>query len=144
VRRDKHSGSGRRLVARGKAFEMHGVVPANRVWSRGGLRADGAVVLVLRAHEVHKTAGPDSYRVWAPNVGNASPWSDTPGGKERLEHCRLAVERGAAEALLTYGKGALPDLVDCEQLLSLSIGQRGEEYWATCVRHRRVGVVSHQ
>ena len=27
-----------------------------------------------------------------------------PGGSERLEHCRLALERGAAEGLLIYGK----------------------------------------
>lgn len=153
VRRDKHSGSGRRLITRGKAFEKHGVVPANRVWSRGGVRADGTVVFVLRAEDAHKTAGPDSYLLWAPNIDNSHPWSDTAGGKERLQHCRIALERGVAEGLLIYGKraagaapkdnGTLADLVDAGQVLSLSMERRGEEYWATCAQQKRVGVVTH-
>jgi hypothetical protein len=154
VRRDKHSGAGRRLVTRGKAFEKHGVVPANRVWSRGGVRADGAVLFVIRADEVQKTDGQDHHLLWAPNVGNSHPWSDTAGGKERLQHCRIALERGVAEGLLIYGKrvagapgkdnGTLADLVDAGQVLSLSIEKRGEEYWATCVRQKRAAVVTHQ
>jgi hypothetical protein len=154
VRRDKHSGSGRRLITRGKAFEKHGVVPANRVWSRGGVRADGAVVFILRADEVQKTEGRDRYLLWAPNVDNSHPWSDTSGGKERLQHCRTALERGVAEGLLIYGKraagatpkdnGTLPDLVDAGQVLSLSIEKCGEEYWATCAPQKSVTVVTHQ
>jgi hypothetical protein len=154
VRRDKHTGEGRRLITRGKAFEKHGVVPANRVWSRGGVRADGAVVFVIRADGVHKTDGPDSYLLWAPNIGNSHPWSDTAGGKERLQHCRIALERGVAEGLLIYGKraadappkdnGTLADLVDAGQVLSLSIEKRGEEYWATCAPQKRVAVVTHE
>lgn len=153
ARRDKHSGSGRRLITRGKAFEKHGVVSANRVWSRGGMRADGTVVFVIRADGVHKTDGPDRYLLWAPNIGNSHPWSDTAGGKERLQHCRIALERGAAEGLLTYGKpvagaaardGVLSDLVDAGQVLSLSVEQRGEEYWATCAPQKRPAVVTHE
>jgi hypothetical protein len=153
-RRDKHSGSGRRLITRGKAFEKHGVVPANRVWSRGGVKADGAVVFVIRADEVQKGDGPDNYRLWAPNIGNSQPWSDTPGGRERLEHCRIALERGAAEGLLIYGKrkagrtpkdnGTLADLVDAGQVLNLTIERRGEEYWAVCAPQKRVSVITHQ
>jgi hypothetical protein len=142
VRRDKHSGSGRRLITRGKAFEKHGVVPANRVWSRGGVRADGAVVFVIRADEVQKTDGPDRHLLWAPNIGDSNPWSDTAGGKERLQHCRIALERGVAEGLLIYGNRA--GLVDAGQVLSLSIEKRGEEYWATCAPQKRVRVVTHQ
>jgi hypothetical protein len=154
VRRDKHSGSGRRLVPRGKAFEKHGVVPANRVSSRGGVRADGAVVFVLRADEVHKSAGPDCYLLWAPNIANSHPWSDTAGGKERLQHCRLALERGVAEGLLIFGRpasgaprkdnGSLADLVDAGQVLNLTVEKRGEEYWGICASQKRVAAVTHE
>jgi hypothetical protein len=143
VRRDKHSGSGRRLITRSKAFEKHGVVPASRVWSRGGLRADGAVVFLLRAGDVHKISGRETYRLWAPNTGNSQPWSDTAGGRERLQHCRVALERGVAEALLTYGSGSTAELVDLDQLITLRIEQRGEEYWATCTSQKRA-VVTHE
>jgi hypothetical protein len=148
VRRDKRSGEGRRLVARGKAFEKHGVVPGNRVWSRGGVRADGVVVLALRADEVHKTEGTDSYLLWAPNIDDSHPWSDTAGGKERLQHCRIALERGVAEGMLIYGKGKAngtsADRVDAGQVLKLNIEKRGEEYWATCAPEKRVTVVTHE
>jgi hypothetical protein len=148
VRRDKHAGPPRRLVTRRKAFETLGVVPGHRVWSRGGVRSDGAVVFALRADEVQKSEGVDSYLLWAPNVDNSHPWSDTAGGKERLEHCRIALERGVAEGLLIYGKraaGAPPedngtkmDRLDAENVLSLTIEKRGEEYWATCAPQKRV------
>src|SRR6266850_3214892 len=77
VRRDKHTGEGRRLITRGKGFEKLGVVPASRVWSRSGVRPDGSVVFILRADEAHKTDGLESYLLWAPNTGNSHPWSDT-------------------------------------------------------------------
>ena len=93
--------------------------------------------------------------LWAPNTDKSHPWSDTPGGKERLEHCRIALERGAAEGLLTYGKraaagappkdsGTSPDLVDAGQVLKLTIEKRGDEFWATCAPQRRVSVVTHE
>lgn len=148
VRRDRQPGLPRRLVARGKAFELHGVSVRHRVWSRGGIRSDGAVVLTVVADEVQKLEGADSYLLWAPNVDDSRPWSDTPGGKERLEHCRIALERGAAEGLLIYGKraaGAPPKdnststgPVDAETVLSLHVEKRGEEYWASCAPPRRV------
>jgi hypothetical protein len=153
VRRDKHTGEGRRLITRGKAFEKLGVVPASRVSSRGGVRPDGTVVFILRADEAHKTEGMESYLLWAPNLRNSHPWSDTAGGKERLQHCHLALERGVAEGLLIYGKrvaGAPPkdtgtaDLIDAGQVLNLKIEKRGEEFWATCAPQRRVAVVTHQ
>jgi hypothetical protein len=153
VRRDKHTGEGRRLITRGKAFEKLGVVPASRVSSRGGVRSDGSVVFVLRADEAHKTDGMESYLLWAPNIRDSHPWSDTAGGKERLQHCHLALERGVAEGLLIYGKrvaGAPPkdsgtaDLIDAGQVLNLKIEKRGEEFWATCAPQKRVAVVTHQ
>lgn len=148
VRRDRQPGLPRRLVARGKAFEMHGVSVRHRVWSRGGIRSDGAVVLTVVADEVQKGEGADSYLLWAPNVDDSRPWSDTPGGKERLEHCGIALERGAAEGLLIYGKraagapfednGKSAGRVDAETVLNFRVEKRGEEYWATCTPPRRV------
>jgi hypothetical protein len=147
VRRDRQSGPARRLVTRRRAFEMHGVSPSNRLWSRGGIRSDGVVVLTVRADEMQKADGADSYLLWAPNIDDSRPWSDTPGGKERLEHCRIALERGAAEGLLIYGKraaGAPPkdngtktDRVDAETVLNLRVEKRGEEYWASCAPQKR-------
>ncbi len=149
VRRQKQPGEARRLVSRRKAFEMHGVSLHNRVWSRSGVRAaDGAVVLTVRADQIQKTEGANNCLLWAPNIAASRPWSDTPGGKEELEHCRLALERGAAEGLLTYGKraaGAAPedngtstDRVNAETVLSLRVEKRGEEYWATWTQQKRV------
>lgn len=140
VRRDRKSGFARRLVTRGRAFEMRGVSLRNRVWSRGGIRTDGAVVLTVRADEVRKAEGTDSYLLWAPNVADSYPWSDTPGGKERLEHCRIALERGAAEGLLIHDA----ERVDPETVLNLRVEKRGEEYWASCTPQQRVTVVTHE
>jgi hypothetical protein len=135
VRRDVPKGV-RRLVSRSKAFELHGVIPANRVWSRGGIRSDGAVVLTVRADEVHKAEAGSSSLLWAPNIGDSHPWSDTPGGRERLEHCRIALERGTAQGLLIYGTKT--DRVDPEMLLELRVEKRGEEYWASWTAGKRV------
>ena len=110
--------------------------------SWGGVRhADGTVVMSLWADSIKSRGGTCGYLLWAPNTGGSRPWSDTPGGKERLEHCRIALERGAAEGLLIHGKrtpgapggdgGA--DGVDAETVLELRVDKRGEEYWAVCV-----------
>jgi hypothetical protein len=125
LRRDRRAGIAR-LVSRRRAFEMNGVSARNRVWSSGGMRSDGAVFLTLRADEMQKADGAHSYLLWAPNIADSRPWSDTAGGKERLEHCRVALERGTAQGLLMYGKR-----VDGETVLHLRLEKRGEEYWAT-------------
>ena len=153
VRRPRPKGDARRLVTRTKAFEMHGVSLRSRVWSRSGVRpGDGAVVLTVWAEEVQKAESANSYLLWAPNVAGSRPWSDKPGGQERLEHCRLALERGEAEGLLVYGKrleGSLPedkagsvDGVDAENVQNLRIEKRGEEYWATWAEQKRA-IVKH-
>jgi hypothetical protein len=136
--RNRKTGPARRLVTRGKAFDAHGVSLRSRVWSRGGVRNDGAVVLAIAADGVQQLEGTHSYLLWAPNVGESHPWSDTPGGTERLEHCRIALERGAAEGLLLYGKPAGPERADPETVLQLRVEKRGEEYWATCDAPNRV------
>ena len=135
-------GNGRNLVSRSKAFEMRGVYLQNPIWSRGGVRAsDGAVMMTIWAEDVRSEDGGCSYLLWAPNANGSRPWSDKAGGKERLEHCRLAAQQGKAEGLLVYGKkldGSLPDDkaqsidgVDAEIIVSLRVEKRGEEYWAT-------------
>jgi len=137
----------RRLVTRGKAFELRGVSLQSRSWSRGGVRAeDGAVVVIVPVEEVQKAEGGNSHLLWAPNLDGSRPWSDQAGGKERLEHSRLALERGGAEGMLAYAKSpqrlpgekpAVADGVDAENVLALHIERRGEEFWATWPETRR-------
>ena len=141
VRRPRRKAEARRLVSRSKALGMRGVSLRNRFWSRGGIRADGGVVMTLWAAYVHSAAGACSYLLWAPNVEGSRPWSDKPGGQERLEHCRKALERGEAEGLLVYGErleGSLPedkalsvDGADPEMVLVMQVEKRAQEYWAT-------------
>ena len=130
-----------KLVSRRTVFQMRGVNLQEGMRSWGGVRqSDGIVVMSLWADDIRRENGGCSYLLWAPNEGGARPWSDTPGGKERLKHCKLAQERGGAEAILVYGqrqegflpeeraksvKGADPDIVVRFQVLL-----RGEEYWA--------------
>jgi hypothetical protein len=121
----------RRLVARNKAFALNGVAPRSRIWSRGGTRTDGTVLLMMAADEVQRAGGSHSCLLWAPNVGAARPWSDSPGGKERLDHCRTALGGGTAHGLLMHGKPGAAECVDTETLLQLQVEQRGDEYWAT-------------
>ncbi len=142
VRRPKRKGAARRLVSRTQALGIRGVNLHNRIWSRGGVRqSDGAVVLALWADDVQAADGAYNYLLWGPNVAGSRPWSDTPGGQERLEHCRRAAERGTAEGLLVYGEridGSLPedkarsvDGADPDTVLLVRVEKRAEEYWAT-------------
>jgi hypothetical protein len=140
----------RRLVARGKAFELREVKPQSRTWSRGGVRDDGTVVLAIPSEDVTSAAGTTSCLLWAPNVDGSRPWSDKPGGQERLAHCRAALARGEAEAMLVYGKGAdgaKPEAksaraegVDADYVIRFRVEQRGEEFWGTWPEVRRTTV----
>lgn len=150
ARRSWRRGEARRLVSRGRAFEIHGVSLRSRNWSRGGIRTDGAVLLAVRADEVQKGGATSSTLLWAPNLADAHPWSDTPGGQERLEHCRMAIEHGAAEGLMAYpgqagsapaeSKSTRAERIDADNVLKLQVEKRGEEYWATWAPPRRVVV----
>jgi hypothetical protein len=142
VRRAGRKGQARRLVPRAKALALRGAKLKNRLWSRGGVKAsDGAVVFALWADDVQAADGVSQYLLWAPNVEGSRPWSDTPGGQERLEHCRLAADAGGAEGLLVYGErmeGSLPDDkalnvlgADPDTVLTLRVEKRAEEYWAS-------------
>ena len=131
----------RKLIARAKAFEARGVRLQDVRTSWGGVRtSDGAIVMALWSESIESVDGTCRYLLWAANVDGARPWSDTPGGRERLEHCKRAIELGSAEGLLVYGQrleGRLPEDrasaiygVDAETVLVLGVEARGEEYWA--------------
>lgn len=137
----------RRLVSRRKAFEARGVMLNDVRTSWSGVRkSDGAVVISLWADAVGSAGGACSYLLWAPNVAGSRPWSDQPGGKERLEHCKLVLNGGRAEGVLVYGErldGYLPEDrarsvhgVDPEVVLQLEVERRGEEYWAVWGRKK--------
>lgn len=129
-----------RLVSRGTAFGLRGAALANRFWSRSGVTKGGGVVFALWAADVRYGKAGARHLLWAPNVGGARPWSDTPAGCERLEHCRRALKAGSALGLLVYGErleGVLPDDraahvegVEPGVVIPLQVEMRGEEYWA--------------
>ncbi|HEX6266797.1 MAG TPA: hypothetical protein VFZ81_07850 [Burkholderiales bacterium] len=133
--------NGRHLVSRTRAFEARGVFLQDTRGSWSGVRkSDGTVVMTIWAKAVESGDGSCSYLLWAPNVGGSRPWSDKAAGRERLEHCRLALKQGGAEGLLVYGErleGHLPEDkartvqgVDPETVLRFKVEARGEEYWA--------------
>lgn len=131
----------RRLIARTKAFEARGVWLQDPRTSWGGLRkSDGAVVMALWADAIESADGGCRYLLWAPNVGGSRPWSDQAAGKERLDHCKRALEQGRAEGLLVYGErftGHIPEDkayavhgVDPETVVVFQVEQCGAEFWA--------------
>jgi len=131
----------RHLIARIKAFEARGVYLVDARTSWGGVRkADGSVVMALWADAVETADGTCRYLLWAPNADGARPWSDKAAGKERLEHCKRAIELGRAEGLLVYGVGLAAHLpedkaraihgVDAETVLTFEVERVGEEFWA--------------
>jgi hypothetical protein len=131
----RHKG---RLVSRASAFAARGV-RLDDAASWGGVRKDGRVVLALWASAVQSAGGGCSYLLWAPNIAGSRPWSDTPAGKQRLEHCKLSLGK-EADGLLVYGDripGLQPELkarsihgIDLDVVLTFKVEQRGEECWA--------------
>lgn len=137
----------RNLIARQKAFEARGVWLDDPNSSWGGVRkADGQVVMALWADDVVSSGGACSYLLWRPNVADARPWSDKAAGKERLEHCKKALELGRAEGLLVYGqalKDHMPEDkaytvhgIDPETVIEFAVELRGNEYWAVWGKKR--------
>ena len=131
----------RRLVSRSHAFEARGVFLRDARTSWGGVRkSDGAVVVGLWADAIEAAGGGCSYLLWAPNADGSRPWSDKPGGRERLEHCKLALEASSTEGVLVYGErleGSLPEDkarsvhgVDPEIVLRIKVERRDGAYWA--------------
>lgn len=141
-RRQARKGGARRLVSRSAALGLRGASLRNAYWSRGGVRwSDGEVVFALWADHVIAADGGCRCLLWAPNLDGKRPWSDKPGGQERLEHCRRALERGHAEGVLVYGEpveGSLPedkalsiDGADPDTVLMLRVEKLAGEYWAS-------------
>lgn len=130
-----------RLVSRTKAFQARGVYLPDVGSSWSGVRkSDGVVVMSLWAGAIVSNQDGCSVLLWGPNAEGARPWSDTPAGRTRMEHCQLALKQGSAEGLLVHGEaldGHLPEHkartvhgVDPEVVVHFAIQQRGEEFWA--------------
>lgn len=140
-RKESRPRTRRKLIARTKAFEARGVwlVDSSTSWS-GVRKSDGAVVMALWADAVESTDGTCSCLLWRPNAAGARPWSDTAAGKERLEHCKRALQLGRAEGLLVYGQALATQLpedkaytvhgVDPETVILFEVEVRGPDYWA--------------
>lgn len=131
----------RNLIARTRAFEARGVALHDPKTSWGGVRSsDGAIVMALWADDIVSAEGACRYLLWRPNKDGLRPWSDTPAGKERLEHCKRALAAGRAEGLLVRGQslqGRLPQEraqsvygVDPDTVLVFKVELRGADYWA--------------
>lgn len=136
------------LVTRRSAFETRGVT-LRELSSWGGIRpSDGAVVMSIWKADIQSENGGCRYLLWAPNRKGSRPWSDKPGGQERLEHCKQACERGSAEALLVYGEplaGHIPEDraatvsgIDPSVVLKVEVVLRDREYWAIWGARRTV------
>jgi hypothetical protein len=131
----------RRLISRTKAFQARGVYlsPTDSGWC-GVRKSDGAVVMSLWGPAIVSTDGSCSQLLWAPNADGTRPWSDLPAGQERLKHCKLGLERGAAEGVLVYGEQLEGECAehnarsvygaDPECVIQFQVEQRGAEYWA--------------
>ena len=131
----------RHLISRDKAFQARGAFlrDSGRSWS-AVRKSDGAVVMSLWASAIVVSEGTCSQLLWGPNLDGSRLWSDVTAGKERLEHCKLALSQGGAEGLLVYGErldGHMPEDkarsvygVDPELVVHFRVERRGDEYWA--------------
>jgi hypothetical protein len=131
----------RHLISRSKAFQARGIYlpELDSSWS-GERKSDGVVVMSLWAPAVVSEEGTCSQLLWGPNLDGSRPWSESAAGKERLKHCKLALERGGGEGLLVYGENFDGDPTehnartvhgaDPERVVPFKVEQRGAEYWA--------------
>lgn len=129
-----------KLQSRSNAFAAMGIWLHDPRTSWSGIRkADGMVVIALWRAAVQAIDGGCACLLWSPNSEGVRPWSDSAAGRERLEHCKLAVQRGTAEGLLVHGEpleGRLPEDrartvfgIDTRTLVHLRVELRGAEYW---------------
>jgi hypothetical protein len=131
----------RGLVPRSRAFEARGVWLQDARTSWGGVRkSDGKVVMALWHAAVKPREGGCACLLWAPNTEGKRPWSDTAAGRERLEHCKLALAGEGAEGLFVYGQaldGKLPEErartilgIDPQTVVHFKVELRDGQYWA--------------
>jgi len=113
-----------RRLPRANAFALLGIILRypERSWSGVSLR-DGGVVLAMRTVDVRVDDNGCSCLLWA----GAMDWFHGPSKQERLEHCQLALLRGAAEGLLDHGESGG---VDLGESVSLRVIRICGEYWA--------------
>lgn len=139
-----------KFLPRSRAFGARGVYLQDPRTSWSGIRkADGMVVIAIWRAAIQAVDGGCACLLWSPNKDGARPWSDSAAGRERLEHCKLALERGAAEGLLVHGQpaeGRLPEDrarsvfgIDPETVVQLRVELRGSEYWATWGKKKEDG-----
>lgn len=132
----------RKLLSRSNAFAAMGVWLQDPRTSWSGIRkADGVVIMALWLGSVRTIDGGCACLLWSPNRGGGRPWSDSAAGRERLEHCKLAVQRGTAEGLLVHGEpleGRLPEDrartvlgIEAQTSVHLEVELRGGEYWGS-------------
>ena len=132
----------RKLIPRSRAFAARGIYLQDPRTSWSGVRkADGGVVMAMWQAAVQSQNGGCACLLWAPNLGGSRPWSDSAAGRERLEHCKRAIENQGAEGLLVHGEsleGRLPEDrarsvlgIDPETVIRFNVELRGAEYWAT-------------
>jgi hypothetical protein len=130
-----------KLLSRSAAFGARGVFLQDPKTSWSGIRkVDGAVVVAIWQAAIQTADGGCSCLLWAPNIDGARAWSDSAAGRERLEHCKLAMQRRGAEGLLVQGEpleGRLPEDrartvlgIDAETTINFKVELRGDEYWA--------------
>lgn len=102
----------------------------NALSSWGGIRAsDGTVVLSIWKDDIRSEGGHCSCLLWAPNEKGSRPWSDKPGGRERLDG-------HAPEDRARTVSGIDPAIV-----VQVGVALRGREYWAVWGA-RRTGVAA--
>lgn len=113
-----------RRISRSAAFAAQGVALKYPAASWSGVRSDDRmVVFAIHARDVLGDHEGFSCALWTPARGEF----DSPARRERLEHCRLALQCGGAEGLLAYGETAE---MDPAFLLSMRLDRQGREYWA--------------
>ena len=130
-----------RLIPRTKAFQARGIWLQDPRTSWSGIhKSEGTVVFAVWLASVQSEGGACRSLLWSPNTDGSRPWSDSPAGRERREHCVYAVARGSARGLLVHGEALADRLpedrahtvtgVDPETIIDMQVEKRGDEFWA--------------
>jgi len=139
VRRHKQAGEPRRLVTRGKAFEMNGV--SLRIGSGVAAAYEQTVPCSSDARRgCTEGGGREQLLLWAPNIADSRPWSDSPGGRTAgaLPHRRSARRSGRVADLTASARRVRRRRTNCQggprrrrDRLNLRVEKARHEYWAS-------------